>query len=80
MGFTRMTCSLNRVSPGNLTDEEIAQIDDALSMGGQIEHDDWSGKAVALMAETTAEEVPAEEEPKAEAEADKSDEAEKPKE
>ena len=71
----------------NLTDEEIAQIDDALSMGGQIEHDDWSGKAVALMAETTAEEVPAEEEPKAEAaegkaeaEADKSDEAEKPKE
>ena len=71
----------------NLTDEEITQIDDALSMGGQIEHDDWSGKAVALMAETTAEEVPAEEEPKAEAaegkaeaEADKSDEAEKPKE
>jgi large subunit ribosomal protein L19 len=68
----------------NLTDEEIAQIDDALSMGGQIEHDDWSARAVALMAETTAEEVPAEDEPKAEAaegepgaEADKSDKTEK---
>jgi large subunit ribosomal protein L19 len=68
----------------NLTDEEIARIDDALSMGGQIEHDDWSARAVALMAETTAEEVPAEDEPKAEAaegepgaEADKSDKTEK---
>ena len=68
----------------NLTDEEIARIDDALSMGGQIEHDDWSARAVALMAETTAEEVPAEDEPKAEAaegepgaKADKSDKTEK---
>ena len=50
----------------NLTDDEIAKIDDALSMGGQIEHDDWPAKAIALMAETTAEEVPAEDEPKAE--------------
>ncbi|MHA1517854.1 MAG: 50S ribosomal protein L19 [Alphaproteobacteria bacterium] len=46
----------------NLTDDEIAQVDDALSLGNQIEHDDWTGKAVALIAETTAGEVPAEDE------------------
>jgi large subunit ribosomal protein L19 len=51
----------------NLTDDEIVQIDDMLSLGNQIEHDDWSGKAVALMAETTADEVPAVEEEEAEA-------------
>jgi large subunit ribosomal protein L19 len=51
----------------NLTDDEIAQIDDTLSLGNQIEHDDWTGKAVALMAETTADEVPAQEESEAEA-------------
>ena len=51
----------------NLSDDEIAQIDDLLSLGNQIETNDWTGKAVALMAETTADEVPAEEEPKAEA-------------
>ena len=50
----------------NLTDDEIAQIDDTLSLGNQIENNDWTGKAVALMAETTADEVPAEEEPVAE--------------
>ncbi len=50
----------------NLTDDEIAQVDDALSLGNQIENNDWTGKAVALMAETTADEVPAEEEPVAE--------------
>ncbi len=43
----------------NLTDDEIAALDDALSLGDQIEQNDWAGKAVALMAETTAEEVPA---------------------
>ena len=71
----------------NLTDDQMAQIDDALSMGGQIENDDWPAKAVALMAETTADEVPAEDEPKAEkakgeadAKDEKSDEAEKTKE
>jgi len=50
----------------NLTDNEIAQVDDALSLGNQIEKDDWTGKAVALMAETTAEEVPAADEGEAE--------------
>jgi large subunit ribosomal protein L19 len=53
----------------NLTDDEIAQVDEALNLNGQIENDDWSAKAVELMAETTADEVPAEEEEGAEAEA-----------
>ncbi len=30
-----------------------------MSLNGQIENDDWTSKAVALMAETTADEVPA---------------------
>jgi large subunit ribosomal protein L19 len=46
----------------NLTDNEIIQLDEALALKGAVEHDDWTGKAVALMAETTADEVPAEEE------------------
>jgi large subunit ribosomal protein L19 len=46
----------------NLTDDEIAQVDDVLSLGNQVERDDWTGRAVALMAETTADEVPAEDE------------------
>jgi large subunit ribosomal protein L19 len=53
----------------NLTDDEIAQVDEALALNGQIENDDWTAKAVELMAETTAGEVPAEEEG-AEAEAE----------
>jgi large subunit ribosomal protein L19 len=46
----------------NLTDDEIAYVDEQLSLNGAIEHDDWVAKAVELMAETTAGEVPAEEE------------------
>ncbi len=46
----------------NLTDDEIARLDEELKLNGAIEHDDWTSKAVALMAETTAGEVPAEEE------------------
>jgi large subunit ribosomal protein L19 len=46
----------------NLTDDEIAYVDEQLSLNGAIEHDDWVAKAVELMAETTADEVPAEEE------------------
>jgi large subunit ribosomal protein L19 len=64
----------------NLTDDEIAQLDDALSLGNQIEHDDWTVKAVALMAETTADEVPAEDEGEAEdAEGETEAPAKKPK-
>ena len=46
----------------NFSDEEIAAVDEALTLDGAIEKDDWASKAVALMAETTAGEVPAEEE------------------
>jgi large subunit ribosomal protein L19 len=46
----------------NLTDDEIAALDEQLKLNGAIEHDDWVAKAVELMAETTADEVPAEEE------------------
>jgi len=45
----------------NLTDDEIAWLDEQLSLSGAIEHDDWVAKAVDLMAETTADEVPVEE-------------------
>ena len=43
----------------NLSDDEIAKLDETLKLNGQIENDDWTSKAVALMAETTADEVPA---------------------
>ena len=49
----------------NLSDDEIAKLDETLSLNGAIENDDWTAKAVALMAETTAGEVPAEEEDEA---------------
>ena len=69
----------------NLTDDEIIKLDEALKLGGQIENEDWTARAVELMAETTAGEVPAEESeeegetPKAEAEAPKAKPAKKPK-
>ena len=53
----------------NLSDDEIGRLDEKLSLKGKIEHDDWVGKSVALMAETTAGEVPAEEEEEEEGEA-----------
>jgi large subunit ribosomal protein L19 len=43
----------------NLTDEEIAYLVEQLSLDGAVERDDWVSKAVALMAESTADEVPA---------------------
>jgi large subunit ribosomal protein L19 len=62
----------------NLSDDEIAKVDDTLSLNGAIENDDWIAKAVALMAETTAGEVPAEEEGETEGGAEGA-EAETPK-
>ncbi len=46
----------------NLSDDEIARLDEELKLNGAIENGDWTAKAVELMAETTADEVPAEEE------------------
>ncbi len=45
----------------NLSDDDIANLDDALSLEGRIEKEDWVSKAQALVAELAAEEVPAEE-------------------
>jgi large subunit ribosomal protein L19 len=43
----------------NFSDEEIAYVDEQLALDGAVERDDWVSKAVALMAEITADEVPA---------------------
>jgi large subunit ribosomal protein L19 len=48
----------------NLSDDDIANIDDVLKLGGRIERDDWVGQAQRLIAEATAGEVPAEDEAK----------------
>jgi large subunit ribosomal protein L19 len=45
----------------NFTDDDIANLDDALKLGGRIERDDWIGEARRLLAEQAASEVPAEE-------------------
>ena len=49
----------------NLSDDDIANIDEVLQLGGRIEKDDWVGQAQNLVAEASAAEVPAEEEAKA---------------
>jgi large subunit ribosomal protein L19 len=46
----------------NFTDDEIAQLDEVAKLGGRFERDDWAGQAVKLLAESTADEVPAQEE------------------
>ncbi len=46
----------------NLSDDEIAFLDDRLGLQGGLERDDWPGQARNLMAETTVSEVPAEQE------------------
>ena len=43
-----------------LTDDEIATIDDVLKLDGAVDKNDWISEAQRLMAETTVEEVPAE--------------------
>ncbi len=48
----------------NLTDEEIVQIDEALKLKGRFEREDWAGQSRNLMAETTVEEVPTEDDAK----------------
>ena len=41
-----------------MSDDAMTYLSDKLSLGTQIEHGDWSGKAMAAMAEMTADEVP----------------------
>jgi large subunit ribosomal protein L19 len=45
----------------NFSDEDIANVDEALRLDGRIEKQDWVGQAQKLFAEATAAEVPAEE-------------------
>jgi large subunit ribosomal protein L19 len=54
----------------NFSDDEIAQLDEAMNLNGRFEREDWAGQARALMAETTVGEVPAEEAEKTEETAD----------
>jgi large subunit ribosomal protein L19 len=49
----------------NLSDDDIANIDETLQLDGRIEKDDWIEQAQRLVAEAAAAEVPAEEEKKA---------------
>ncbi|ODS00569.1 50S ribosomal protein L19 [Methyloceanibacter methanicus] len=42
-----------------MNDDAIAYLSDKLSLGEQIEDGDWNGKAIAVMAEMTVDEVPA---------------------
>ena len=49
----------------NFSDDDIANVDEALALEGRIEKDDWVGQARRLLAEATAAEVPAEGEAKA---------------
>jgi large subunit ribosomal protein L19 len=48
----------------NLSDDDIANIDEVLHLSGRIEREDWVGSAQRMMAEATADEVPAEGEQK----------------
>jgi large subunit ribosomal protein L19 len=48
----------------NLSDDDIANVDEALKLDGRIEKQDWTGQAQKLIAELAAAEVPAEEEAK----------------
>jgi large subunit ribosomal protein L19 len=48
----------------NLSDDDIANIDETLQLDGRIEKDDWIEQAQKLVAEAAAAEVPAEEEEK----------------
>ncbi|MEL6225790.1 MAG: 50S ribosomal protein L19 [Pseudomonadota bacterium] len=44
----------------NLSDDEIATVDEALKLNGQIERNNWVSEAQRLMTEATVEEVPVE--------------------
>ncbi len=43
----------------NFSDDDIANVDEALSLGGRIEREDWVSQAQAFVAELAAAEVPA---------------------
>ncbi len=41
----------------NFSDNEVAKLDDALSLDGRIESEDWIGQSRTLVAETTVDEI-----------------------
>jgi large subunit ribosomal protein L19 len=49
----------------NFSDDDIANVDEALALGGRIENEDWVRQAQELVAEAAAAEVPAAEAKKA---------------
>jgi len=49
----------------NFSDDDIANVDEALGLEGRVEKDDWVSQAQRLLAEAAAAEVPAEGEAKA---------------
>ena len=49
----------------NFSDDDIANLDETLALGGRIEKDDWIGQAQSLAAESAAAEVPAADDEKA---------------
>ena len=49
----------------NFSDDDIANVDEALSLNGRLEKEDWVGQAQKLLAEAAAAEVPAEDDKKA---------------
>jgi large subunit ribosomal protein L19 len=57
----------------NFSDDDIANVDEALALEGRIEKDDWIGEAQRLLAESAAAEVPAGEDPKPDDKAAKKD-------
>jgi len=57
----------------NFSDDDLANVDETLSLDGRIEKDDWLSQAQQLVAEFAAAEVPAEEEPKEAKDAKKAD-------
>ena len=59
----RIPLKLDQIA--NLSDDDIANLDETLQLGGRIEKDDWVGQAQKLITEASAAEVPAEEEAKA---------------
>jgi large subunit ribosomal protein L19 len=57
----------------NFSDDDLANVDETLTLDGRIEKDDWVSQAQQLVAELAAAEVPAEEEQKDAKDAKKED-------
>jgi large subunit ribosomal protein L19 len=57
----------------NFSDDDLANVDETLTLNGRIEKDDWVSQAQQLVAELAAAEVPAEEEQKDAKDAKKED-------